>query len=274
MNKEQLHFTGFSDETGSITNDQPEIFGGSLFVVEDSEIAECRAFLKENYPNGIHCSKIKRQNKIQKIANQVGDFLKNKNCFVVIRIQINKNLIHDYKSIFHEKYGYQPSQKELSLLKRWSYYVMIPRFSIIGIHLLTKNIPLKQITLKFFMEDFKRDKGMDYFSFHNEIFSSSIEKYKRADEKIKDTIEKLTIKPLESKTKAEEIMFSFPDLFVYSIRRIITHKEYNLYNSLKPIFNKVNFRGQCSNLNFFKNQEVPPGIYILHTKAEELISRN
>ena len=62
---------------------------------------------------------------------------------------------------------------------------MIPRASTIGIHSLTKNEALENITLKLFMEDFRRDKEMDYFSFHNEVFSSSIEKYKRADEKNK-----------------------------------------------------------------------------------------
>ena len=33
-----LNFTVFFDETGSITNDSSEIFGGSLFIIEDSEI--------------------------------------------------------------------------------------------------------------------------------------------------------------------------------------------------------------------------------------------
>ena len=276
MTKKQLHFTGFSDETGSITNDQPEIFGGSLFVIENSEIDECRSFLKNNYPNGIHCSKIKRQNTIQSIAEQVGSFLKTKNCFAVTGIQTNKNLMQEYKSIFHEKYGYQPSQKYLSIIKRWFYYVMILRYSIPGFYLLTKNRPIEKINLKIFMEDFRRDEEMDRWDIHKKNFISSIERYKRSDEKIpglKDLMEKLTITMPESKKKAEEIMFSFPDLFAYSIRRW-AHQEENLYKSLKPIFDRVGYRGRCSDPNFFKIQAVPRGVFISHTKAEELIDRN
>ena len=76
MTKKEYHFTGFSDETGSITNNQPEIFGGSLFVIENSEIAECRAFLKEHYPNGIHCSKIRSKNTLQKNCRASWRFFK------------------------------------------------------------------------------------------------------------------------------------------------------------------------------------------------------
>ena len=94
--------------------------------------------------------------------------------------------------------------------------------------------------------------------------------------KIKDTIEKLTIKPLESKTKAEEIMFSFPDLFVYAIRRMETHKEKNLYNSLKPIFDKAGDIGFYYNSSFSENTGKTTGnFYFLYYKrtVKKLIVR-
>ena len=269
MTKNQLHFTAFSDETGSITNNQPEIFGGSLFIIEDSEIDECRSFLKQYYPKGIHCREIKRKNKIQQITEDIGAFLKNKNCFAVAGIETNKNLMRDYEPIFYEEYRYQPTQKDLSLIKRWFYYAMILRASIPGLYLLTQNKPVEKITLKLFMEDFKRDEKMDRWDLHNGFFAHSIETYK-LNEPIKNVVEKLTIKPPESRTKAEEIMFSFPDLFAYSIRRMVTHREHNLYDNLKHIFNRAGYRGYCSDPSFFKMQETPPGIFISSTKAEEL----
>ena len=270
MTTDQLHFTAFSDETGSITNNQPEIFGGSLFIIEDSEIDECRSFLKKYYSKGIHCRKIRSSRRIQKITKEVGDFLKDKNCFATASIQTNKNLMKDYESIFYEKYGCQPTQ---SVVKRYFYYVMILRLYIPGFNLLNKKKPVKEITLKIFMEDFKRDETIDGWDFHKNFFkSSSVEGYKKLNKNAKDLMEKLKIKMPEYKTKAKEIMFSFPDLFAYSIRKIVTDRDHKLYNNLKPIFDRAGYRGYCSDPAFFKKEETPPGIFINLTKKEELLA--
>ena len=265
MTKKQYHFTGFSDETGSITNDQPEIFGGSLFVIENSEIDECRAFLKKNYPKGIHCSKIRSKNEIQEIAEKVGDFLKNKICFAVVSIQTNKNLMQECKSIIYETYGRQLNQKELSLIKRWFYYIIIGS-PILGFYLLSQDKSIEKITVKLFMEDLSRNKKQDHWDVYKKIISSFVESYKKRT----NLTGKLKVTLPESKTKEEEIMFSFSDLFAYAIRRIVTHNEYNLYNSLKPLFSKYGSEGYCSDPNFFKNQKVPPGIFISYISAEGL----
>ena len=161
MAKDKFNFTTFFDETGCITNDRPEIFGGSLFIVEDSEIDECRTFLNQHYPNGIHCNKIRSGNKLSRIAKDVGDFLKDKNCCAVSLIQINKDLIEECKESFIKKYNLQPTGKDLSFIKRMYCYSMIPRFSIKGVYSLIKNKPVRKTTIKLFMENVKRDKKLD-----------------------------------------------------------------------------------------------------------------
>ena len=265
MIKNELHFTSFSDETGSITNNKPEIFGGSSFIIEDSEIKECRSFLKQYYPNGIHCREINRKSKIKKITKKIGAFLKNKNCFAITSIQTNKKLIEDY----NKKYDNQLTQKDLSLIKRWFYYSMVLRNSIPGLYQLSKDKKsVKKITLNPLIEDFRRNKTIDLWDLHKEVFSSSVEIYKNLNQQIRDFMEKLIIKSPQSKTKEEEIMFSFPDLFAYSVRRMVTHQEHNLYNNLKATFDKAGDRGYCSDSRFFK--ETPPGIFIFYTTVKEL----
>ena len=78
MENDCLNFTAFFDETGSVTNDTPEIFGGSLFVIDNSEIDKCRDFLKEEYPNGIHCKDIRNKKTLLNISKEVGKFLNHK----------------------------------------------------------------------------------------------------------------------------------------------------------------------------------------------------
>ena len=74
----------------------------------------------------------------------------------------------------------------------------------------------------------------------------------------------------ESKTKAEEALFSFPDLFAYSVRRMVTHREDTLYKNLKHIFDRSGYRGICDDPRLFNKETVPPGIVIQHVTAIEL----
>ena len=262
-----LNFTAFSDETGSITNNLPEIFGGSIFVIEDSKIDESRAFLKQRYKKGIHCSEL-RNRKLLKITEEVGTFLKKKNCCAVTAIQINKTLMKDYKLLCYKKCLPHPTSEQLSLLKRFWYYAFIQRFFLSSLFNLIQPQDSVKITLRLIIEDFRRDKDMDYWDLQLESFNRSLKTYESMNIKIiTDFIKNIEIKPLEFKSKKEEIMFSFPDLFAYAVRRVVTHKKYEIYNGLKHIFNKSG-RYECSNPEFFEKN--PYGIYIKYLTAGEL----
>ena len=264
-----LNFTAFFDETGSITNDTPEIFGGSLFIIEDSDIKQCREFLKTYYPKGIHCKEL-RKNKRLRISEDVGAFLKDKNCCAVTNIQINKNLMKRNKQIIESKYPYQPTSKDLSLSKRFYNYNAILRNPLFGIYSLIKSSVPKKITINIFMENIIRDKTMDHWDLHLENLNRSLEIYKirlKNNMKMIDIINQTTIVRPKSKTKSEEIMFSFPDLFAFSIRRIVTHKEYGLYNKLKPVFDKFPFGSYCDSKQI---KSLPNGVFIEFVQSEEL----
>ena len=270
MTTDHLNFTVFFDETGSITNDKPEIFGGSLFIIEDSEIGQCREFLKELYPNGVHCKNLSKEKRL-KIADKIGTFLKDKNCCTVTGIQINTNLMKDYEKTTERKYSCRPTAEALSLLKRYWNYTSIPRFSVPGIFNLIQGQNSKKIKVKIIMENIIRNKALDRWDLYSESLNRSLETYKSDyftnDVKIKDFVKNIIIGMPESKTKKEESMFSFPDLFAYSIRRIVTHKEYELYNKLKHIFDRSG-GGYCSEPELFKAH--PNGIFIQYLNAEEL----
>lgn len=268
---DHLNFTAFFDETGSITNDTPEIFGGSLLIIEDTNIEECRKFIKTHYPKGIHCNKL-RKDTLLKASEDIGTFLKDKNCCAVTNIQTNKNLMKDYKQLIESQYLYFPTPEVLSLLKRYYNYSFIPRKSLFGVFNLIKNSNPKKVTIKNFMENIIRNKKIDRWDLYEEALKRSLINYKTI-EPFKSFLERngkipeiQVIEP-QSKTKNEEIMFSFPDLFAYSIRRVITHKEYELYNNLKHVFDK-SIRGYCSEPELLT--EHPNGIFIQHLEAKEL----
>ena len=268
MSSDYLNFTAFFDETGSITNDTPEIFGGSLFIIEDSEIDKCRYFLKKNYTAGIHCKELRSKKKLLKISEEVGAFLRNKNCLAVTMIQVNKNLMKECELIFLKKYNRPPKEEDLSLIKRYLNYAFILRYSLIGVHSLIQQQPLEKVTVSIFMENVVRNENLDRKDLHSLSFKSSVEENKHLY--LPQTVKKTVINEPKSKTKKEEIMFSFPDLFAYSIRRIVTHKEYGLYDRLKHIFNKCS-SGYCSRSELF-DQQYPGGILICHLTAEEIES--
>ena len=270
MKKDSLHYTAFFDETGSITNDTLEVFGGSLFIIENSEIDQCRKFLKECYPSGIHCKELSKR-KLSIVAEEIGNFLENKNCCAVTAIQINKNLLKDYKLLFYEKNHYQLTSKDLSLLKRYWNFSAIPRLSLFGVFNLVKKQTSKKVIITIFMENVVRNEKMDRWDLYLESLNGSFETFKSNyftnNVEVKNFVKNVEIKTPESKTKKGEIMFSFSDLFVYSIRRIITHREYALYNKLKHIFEKSG-HGYCSEPELFK--KYPNGVFIQYLKAEEL----
>ena len=258
-----LRFTAFFDETGSVTNDTAEIFGGSLFLIENSQIDECRSFLKEKYPKGIHCKDISKS-RLLAISQEIGNFLKNKNCCAVTSIQTNPNFISECKK---KLIGIHKGSLN-GLLKLWFNYLSIPRFILFSIYSLSQKLAYKNITVEIFMENVIRNKKNDCWNIHAEDFKNSLKNYKKFIPHITSFLENHNIKYIgpKDKTKQEEIMFSFPDLFAYAGRRMVTHKEYDLYNNLKPIFNKFPF-GSETHLNGFKN--APQGMILENISAEE-----
>ena len=260
-----LHFTAFFDETGSVTNDTTEIFGGSLFLIENSQIDECRSFLKEKYPKGIHCKGISKS-RLLEISQEIGDFLKNKNCCAVTAIQTNPNFISECKK---ELVGIHKGSLN-GVLKIWFNYMWIPRLILFSIYSLNQKLVYKNITVKIFMENVIRDKKKDRWDIHVENFKNSLKNYKNFISNITPFLENNNIRYIgpEDKTKQEEIMFSFPDLFAYAIRRVTTHKEYGLYSNLQSVFNKFPF-GIEMNSNSIKN--APKGMILENISAEEFI---
>ena len=265
MTKDILNFTAFTDETGSITDGRSEVFGGSVFLIEDSEIDKCRSFLKERYPSGIHCSDCEK-NTLLGISKEVGSFLKNKNCLAITSLQINEHLIRDCKLICENQRA-----KKMNVLKRYTYYSDILRSIFLGIYSLAQTHNFEQIEVRIVIEDFARKKTLDHWGWHSSSFKDSQEKYKKLIPDVKEFMENnVEYVDLEYKKKKEELMFSFPDIFAYAVRKIVTHSEYSLYENLKPIFDKC-YSGYCSDSNLFNNHQ-SNGVFIQFFTAENLFS--
>ena len=261
-----LNFTAFFDETGSVTNDTSEIFGGSLFVIDNSEIDKCRDFLKKKYPNGIHCKNIRNKQTLLNISKEVGKFLNHKKCCAVTKIQTNEKFIPDYKKLVKKCENFP----EFLGMKKFLNYTYIPRYILFSIYSLSQISIRKNITVEIFTENVVRDKSKDHWDIHIQGFKDSLKTYKKFIPNIQSFLQYNNIKYIgpTDKTKKEEIMFSFPDLFAYAIRRILTHGEDDLYNNLKPVFDRFPFGSKEFSGHF---TPVPKGIMLTHIDAQEFI---
>ena len=155
-------------------------------------------------------------------------------------------------------------------MKKYFNYISIPRYILFSIYSLSQNSIRKNITVEIFMENVIRDKSKDHWNIHTQGFKDSLKTYKRFIPNIQSFLQNNKIKyigPID-KTKKEEIMFSFPDLFAYAIRKIVTHKEYDLYNNLKNIFDRFPFGNKEFSGHFIPT---PKGIMLTHIDAQEFI---